>query len=135
MLTSLIFRITAHGISRLMPTAYPVLSFVGNYPPCLQIAAIPSPQATLTTAELLAYLPKTGAIGSMLKFLTTFAFTSPYVPFIPKAGVDADLFFPGGLSDLRNKALVEYRKAAIKFMEEYAPDQKTHEQWPLNIET
>lgn len=99
-LTSLIYRITAHGGSRLMPSVYPALAFVANSPPCLQISAIPSPQATLTTGELLAYLPKTGTIASMINFVTTFVFTAPYVPFVPKAGPEADLFFPDG--DPRN---------------------------------
>lgn len=89
----------------------------------------------LTTAELLAYLPKTGTIASMMNFLTIFVFTGPYVPFIPKAGVEADLFFPGGLKDPRNRALVEYREAVIKLMKKYAPNEMTTEQWPLNIES
>jgi hypothetical protein len=133
-LTSLIYRITTHGIGRLMPSAYPALAFVANFPPSLQIAAIPSPLAELTTGQLLAYLPKTGAIASMLNFLTTFVFTAPYVPFIPKAGVDADLIFPDGLNDPRNKALVAYRQAVIAVMKIFAPDETTTEQWPLNIE-
>jgi hypothetical protein len=134
-LTSLIYRITAHGVSRLMPSAYPAAAFVANFPPCLQIAGIPSPSAELTTRELLAYLPKTGTIASMMNFLTTFVFTAPYVPFIPKAGVDADLFFPDGLNDPRNKALVAFREAVIAFMKSYAPDETTTGQWPRNIET
>lgn len=134
-LTSLIYRITAHGISRLMPSAYPAQAFVANFPPCLQIAAIPSPQAELTAGQLLAYLPKAGTIGSMMKFLTIFVFSRPYVPFIPKAGVAAELFFPDGLNDPRNQALVAYREAVIAVMKTYAPDQTTTEQWPRNIET
>jgi hypothetical protein len=133
-LTSLIYRITAHGGSRLMPTVYPALAFIANSPPCLQISAIPSPQATLTTGELLAYLPKTGTIASMMNFVTTFVFTAPYVPFVPKAGPEADLFFPDGLSDPRNRALVDYRQAVIAFINAYAPDEATIGQFPRNIE-
>ena len=123
-LTSLIYRITAHGSSRLKPSAYPALAFVANFPPCLQSAAIPSPQAELTTAQLLTYLPKTATIASMMNFLTIFVFTGPYVPFIPKAGVEADLFFPDGLTDPRNRALVAYRKAVIALMKQYAPERR-----------
>jgi uncharacterized SAM-binding protein YcdF (DUF218 family) len=134
-LTSLIYRITAHGGSRLMPSVYPALAFVANSPPCLQIAAIPSPQAALTTGELLAYLPKTGTIASMMNFVTTFVFTAPYVPFIPKAGVDTDLFFPKGLADPRNVALRDYRNAVAAFITSYmGTEDATIEQWPRNIE-
>lgn len=131
-LTSLIYRITAHGVSRMMRTAYPAQLFVANFPPCLQIAEIPSPQAELTTGQLLAYLPKTGTIASLLNFGTFFVFSAPYVPFIPTDGVDKDLFFPVG--DPRNKALIAYREALIAFMKSYAPGE-TFEQWPRNIET
>ena len=143
-LTSMIYRITAHGISRMMPSVHPALTFLGNAPPCLQIDAIPSPQATLTTGELLAYLPKTGTIGSMMNFGTTFAFTTPYVPFVPevvhepdhepKPDPEADLFFPGGLDDPRNAALVAYRQALMEFINAYSPDHPTIGQWPRNIE-
>jgi hypothetical protein len=133
-LTSLIYRITAHGISRMMRTAYPAQTFLGHFPPCLQIAGIPSPQAELTTGQLMAYLPKTGTIGSLVNFGTFFAFSAPYVPFIPAGGVTDNLFFPDGLNDPRNKALMAYREALIAFINTYAPGE-TVEQWPLNIET
>ena len=42
-LHSLIYRITAHGTSRLYRSANPVLTFVANFPPCLQDATIPEP--------------------------------------------------------------------------------------------
>jgi hypothetical protein len=133
-LTSLIYRITAHGVSRMMRTAYPAQLFVANFPPCLQIAGIPSPQSELTTGQLLACLPKTGTIASLLNFGMFFVFSAPYKPFIPEKGVDCDLFFPDGLNDPRNKALVAYRKALIAFMESYAPGEPVG-QWPRNIET
>ena len=41
-LTSLVYRVTAHGCGRLNQTANPVLSFVANFPPCLQNATIPA---------------------------------------------------------------------------------------------
>ena len=42
-LTSLIYRITAHGLGRLAPTGNPGLSWVGNFPPCLEDSRIPDP--------------------------------------------------------------------------------------------
>ena len=131
-LTSLIYRITAHGISRLMRTAYPAQLFVPIFPPCMQIATIPSPQSELTMGQLLACLPKAGTIASLLTFGTFFVFSTPYVPFIPKGGVNEDLFFPKG--DPRNKGLVTYREALIAFINAYAPGETTG-QWPRNIET
>ena len=54
-LTSLIYRITVHGISRLDSTANPALTFVANFPHCLQRQDIPAPSQTLDTKALLAY--------------------------------------------------------------------------------
>jgi hypothetical protein len=34
-LTSIVYRVTAHGAGSLNPSVDPVLSFVANYPPCL----------------------------------------------------------------------------------------------------
>jgi len=134
-LTSLIYRITVHGSSRLQRSAYPAQAFVANYPPCLQRRDIPRPNVKLSTAELMEYMPKTGTIGEMMTFYTTFVFSSPYVPFIPKKGVKADLFFPGGQRDPRNKALIAFREKIIAFMREYEPESSQFGQWPLNIET
>ena len=57
-LVSYIYRITAHGVSRLPRTADPWLTFVANFPPCLQREDLPSPDAALSTSELLKYLPE-----------------------------------------------------------------------------
>jgi Lipoxygenase len=48
-LTSLVFRIVAHGTSRLFRGANPALSFVANFPPCLQNATIPEPSSQFDT--------------------------------------------------------------------------------------
>lgn len=48
-LHSLICRITAHGTSRLYRSANPVLTFVANFPPCLQDATIPDPADSFNT--------------------------------------------------------------------------------------
>jgi hypothetical protein len=134
-LASFLYRIVVHGSSRLNASANPALTFVANFPPCLQNAAIPAPNATIDTRELLTYLPKTGTIGLMTTFYFTFVFSAPYVPLIPQGGVEADLFFPGGLDDPRNQALVAFRRRMVAFIERYEPDLTQVHQWPLNIET
>lgn len=134
-LTSMLYRIVVHGSSRMNATANPALTFVANFPPCLQDAKIPAPNATIDTGELLAYLPKTGTIGLMVTFYYTFVFSAPYVPLIPTGGVEADLFFPGGAIEPRNQALIAFRRRMADFMEQYQPDAPQTGQWPLNIET
>ena len=134
-LHSLLNRLTAHGNSRLGKSANPGLTFVGNYPPTLQDASIPAPDSTMTTRELLRRMPMTGTIAGMATFYFTFAFSVPYEPFIPIAGLDADLFFPGGMDDPRNKALVLFRQAMVEFIEAYSPASPQRYQWPLNVET
>lgn len=135
-LTSLIFRIVMHGCSRLSPVANPGLTFIANFPPCLQDATIPAPDATFDTARLLQYLPKTGTLGLMMSFYNIFSFSAPYEPFIPLGGVDTQLFFPDGLTDPRNVALVAYRQAIIGLATElYGGDVPLVGQWPQNIET
>ena len=42
-LTSLLYRVNAHGGGTLTPSVNPVLGFVANFPPCLQNADIPEP--------------------------------------------------------------------------------------------
>ena len=97
--TSLVFRVTAHGSARLNSTANPALTFMANYPPCLQISDIPVPEQPLSR-NLLTYLPTTGTIGDMVTFYFTFAFSIPYEPFIPLEGIDApNLLHYGGDRD------------------------------------
>ena len=134
-LTSLLYRITAHGISRMNSTSNPALTFVANFPHCLQRTDIPSPRSRIGTRNLLTYLPNTHAISQAVTFYFTFAFSTPYEPFIPLAGVGANLFFPGGRSDERNQALVDLRRGLRGFIKDYQPDMPQPFQWPLNIET
>ncbi len=134
-LTSLIYRITVHGIARLVNTANPAMSFVPNFPPCLQNSNIPDPTAEFDTQTLLSYLPRTGTIGLMVTFYFTFAFTAPYVPFIPADGLEADLFYPGGTDDPRNQALIQFRRDLKAFISKYQTENPQFQQWPLNIET
>ena len=139
-LTSLIYRITIHGTGRLLSTTNPGLSFVSNFPPCLQISDIPDPDTEMTTKKLLEYMPKTGTIGGMVTFYFTFSLSEPYEPFIPFEGVESNLFFfNGNKEDPRNKALVEYRRAIGKLIKAYSPISppklvQTY-QWPMCIET
>jgi hypothetical protein len=134
-LTSHLYRITAHGISRLNATPNPALTFVANYPHCLQRTDIPSPRAAIGTKTLLSYLPKTDTIGQSLNFYFIFAFSPPYEPFIPLAGAGSGLFFPGDSADPRNQALIQLRNGLAAFIRDYEPDMPQLFQWPLNIET
>jgi hypothetical protein len=139
-LTSLIFRLTAHGAGRLNQAANPALSFVANFPPCLQDASIPPPAPGIDPGRLLAYLPKTGTIGRMITFLFTFTYSPPYEAFIPLAGIDADLSFKGDNAEACNAALKQFRCDIKAFMDLWAgeahvePTPFQEHQWPLNIE-
>jgi hypothetical protein len=134
-LTSLLYRITVHGISRLNSTANPALTFVANFPHCLQRTDIPTPQTALDTQTLLTYLPNTETIGEAVNFYFIFVFSPPYEPFIPIGGVDTELFFPGGAADPRNQALIELRNGMAAFINDYEPGTPQRFQWPRNIET
>jgi hypothetical protein len=134
-LTSLLYRITAHGIARLNSTSSPALTFVANFPHCLQRTDIPGPRAQIDTKTLLSYLPKTDAIAQSVNFYFIFAYSTPYVPFIPLTGVGSNLFFPGGSGDSRNRALIDLRNGLAKFIGLYQPEMPQRFQWPLNIET
>ncbi|MFY9933315.1 MAG: lipoxygenase family protein [Streptosporangiaceae bacterium] len=130
-LHSLIYRITAHGTSRLYRSANPVLTFVANFPPCLQAATIPDPTDSFDTQALHRFLPNTGTIGSMLHFYFIFWATPPYVPFVPLEGTEADLFFDDQTS---NDALIELRQFVIDFVETHEPGTPQIWQWERNIE-
>ena len=110
----------------------PALAFVANFPPCLQDATIPDPTARFDTKALHRFLPRTGAIGSMVHFFSTFWASPPYVPLVPFGGVDSELFFEDEAS---NEALIEFRRFIIDFIERYEPDTPQIWQWERNIET
>ena len=133
-LTTLIYRVTMHGVSRLNSYATAALTFVANFPPCLQRSDIPSPDSEFDTKHLLSYLPKTGTIREMINFYFTFIFSAPYEPFIPLDGIETALFFDHNPNEPRNQALINYRNTVMAFIESF---QKTPQiyQWPLNIET
>jgi len=131
-LTSLIYRITTHGASRMEEVANPALTFMSNFPPCLEDSRIPDPQSVLTTRELLAVLPKTGTMGLMANFLFTFIYTPPYASFIPIAGVEAELSFRGPAEAACNKALIQFRRELQAFMELFAAD-SNHQNFPAQM--
>ncbi|MEO1083744.1 MAG: lipoxygenase family protein, partial [Acidobacteriota bacterium] len=134
-LTSFIYRVTAHGMSRLPPAANPGLTFVANYPPTLQNADIPSPDAAIDTPELLRFLPYTGTIGQMVTFYFTFSFSAPYVPLLPIDGINTDLYFGDDPGTPQNAALLRFRQGVLARYEEYAGPNPPRAQWPRNIET
>jgi hypothetical protein len=57
-LASFLYRMTAHGISRLNNSANPALTFTANFPPCLQKSELPPAETKLDVKSLLEYLPK-----------------------------------------------------------------------------
>jgi Lipoxygenase len=133
-LTSLVYRVTAHGISRINRAANPALSFTANFPPCLQNSVLPYPQANLDTKALLAFLPKTGTIGEMMSFYFIFVFSKPFTSLIPSGGVNTDLYFPGGDQDPRNQALIIFRNAIIGFLTAFDSAESVG-QWPRTVDT
>jgi hypothetical protein len=147
LLTSQLYRLTAHGVSRLQRSTDPWLTFVANFPPCLQRIDLPAADSSLNTRELLKYLPNVRTIADTLVFYYAFAYSKPYTPLIPKKGSDDELDFPGGPADPRNKALIQYRDKLKEFIIDYTAAQhpagyESHElepkpwlQWPRNIET
>jgi hypothetical protein len=118
-LTSILYRVTVHGAGSINPAVNPALSFVANFPPCLQRAAIPEPSDNLTTQQLLDLLPHTGTIGGMTTFYFTFVYSKPYTPLIPKGGPKSDPYFPKTRPNC-NKALVAYRTGIQTFVDDYA---------------
>lgn len=137
-LTSLIYRVTVHGTGRLLDSANPGLTFVANFPPCLQSSKIPAPDTEMSAADLFAWQPKTGTIGEMLNFYNVFSFSEPYAPLIPFDGVE-QLRFEGAHAVPCNAALADFRRAIERLVDETphspAPGLPQRYQWPLSIET
>ncbi|NNE25737.1 MAG: hypothetical protein HKN09_02740 [Saprospiraceae bacterium] len=134
-LTSLLYRITAHGISRLNEAANPGLTFVPNFPPTLHSDNLPTPGEDWPVSDILKYLPNTGTLGEVIKFYYTFVFSAPYEPFIPTDGEDEYLFFEGGKSAPLNIGLIAYRHAMRDFISDFCDEEPQIYQWPLNVET
>lgn len=133
-LSSIIYRVAAHGNSRQLKSLGPALCFVPNFPPCLQDSRIPSPTENLSLKQILRYLPNTGTIGEMMTFYYIFTYSAPYVPLIPLYGSKQDLYFEPA-SDPRNTALIEFRASIEQFIRKYDQDAPLVHQWPVSIET
>jgi hypothetical protein len=118
LLTSLLYRVTAHAAGSLTSVVNPALAFISNFPPCLQSTDMPEPTTALTEPELLARMPFTGTMGTMTTFYFTFANTPPDVPAIPDGGVNLELYWDGGapLDVACNAALVKYRTDIHNFV-------------------
>ena len=84
---------------------------------------------------MLTYLPNAETIGLITAFYFGFAFVKPAESFVPKDGVETNLFFPSGLKDPRNRALVAYRNALVQFINSRALLPNITYQWPLNVES
>jgi hypothetical protein len=123
-LTSILYRVTVHGAGSLNPAVNPALSFVANFPPCLQSADIPEPSDQLSTRDLLKRLPHTGTIGGMTTFYYTFVYSRPYERLIPSGGVEADPYFPKSQKQC-NEALFTYRTRIGAFVDEFVVDWNT----------
>jgi hypothetical protein len=132
--TSVLYRITFHGIGRLRNVGAPDPPFAPNYPPCLQSTTIPDPATPLSTADLLKYLPNTGSLGSLVSFYYIFAYNAPYVPLVPYKGPEDELFFDQSKYPAANQALIDFRKGIEHFIADFQPDWVQTGQWPRNIE-
>ena len=130
--TSVLYRITFHGIGRLRNVGAPTPPFAPNYPPCLQSTTIPDPSTAVPTAELLKYLPNIGTLGSLITFYYIFAYNAPYVPLVPYRGPEDELFFEK--NQAANQALIDFRKGIESFIADFQPDWVQTGQWPRNIE-
>ena len=132
-----LYRVTIHGVSRLNSTSNPALTFVANFPHCLQRTGHPGARAPrIGTRTLLTYLPNTADDRRRRsRFYFTFAFSTPYEPFIPLGGVDDEPVLPGRSRGQRNRALIDLRNGLAGFISDYQPDAAQRFQWPLNIET
>ena len=149
-LTSFFYRIVIHGISRMQNSLGNALTFIPNFPPCLQKSTIPQPVTGTGTGELkkddlFSYLPNTGTIGGMINFYYIFVFSAPNDPFIPTTGDDANLIFDdGNPNSIYNQALIDLRGDLRKFIERYTKEDKMfqnivenpqYSQWPSAIST
>ena len=132
--TSILYRITYHGVGRLRNVGAPVPPFAPNYPPCLQSTTIPDPSTPLSTADLMKYLPNIGTLGSLITFYYIFAYNAPNVPLVPYKGPEDELFFDQSKYPAANQALIDFRTDILGFISSFQPDWVQTGQWPRNIE-
>ena len=133
--TSILYRITFHGMGRLRSVGSPEPTFAPNYPPCLQSTTIADPGAALPVADLLrTYLPNAGTLGGLVGFYDIFSYNAPYVPVVPYRGAEDELFFDQKAYPGANLALVEFRRQIEDIIRTLQPDWVQIGQWPRNIE-
>jgi len=133
--TSVLYRITFHGMGRLRSVGSPEPSFAPNFPPCLQSTNIPDPQSPLPTSQLLkTYLPNTGTLGKLVGFYDIFAYNAPYVPAVPNKGPEDELFYDQAVHPTANQALIDFRNQIQEIIRTLQPDWVQIGQWPRNIE-
>ena len=70
---------------------------------------------------MLSYLPNTETIGEAINFYFIFVFSPPVRAVHPAGRSDTELFFPGGLADSRNQALIQFRNGLAAFINDYEP--------------
>jgi hypothetical protein len=122
LLTSLLYRVTAHGAGSLTSVVNPTLAFISNFPPCLQSKDMPQPNVELSDADLLKRMPYTGTMGTMATFYFTFAYSEPYTPAIPVGGDNLKLYWPDpgtAADEACNAALFKYRANIRSFVKQY----------------
>ena len=122
LLTSLLYRVTAHGAGSLTSVVNPTLAFMSNFPPCLQSTDMPQPTVELSDADLLKRMPYTGTMGTMATFYFTFAYSEPYTPAIPLGGDNLNPYWPvpgTPADDACNAALFKYRANIRGFVKHY----------------
>lgn len=131
-LTSFVYRLTAHGASSLSPSVNPALAFVANFPPCLQSDVLPEPGSDMTIQQLLDLLPHTGTQGGMTTFYFTFAYTPPDQTLIPSGGINLDPYYPPQYQAC-NDALSRFRQGVRDFVGTYTAglDHALREWWGL----
>ena len=133
--TSILYRITFHGMGRLRSISSPEPSFAPNFPPCLQNTTIPDPLDPLPTSELLkTYLPNTGTLGELITFYDIFSYSAPYVPVVPHKGSEDELFFDQTRYPTANQALIEFRRGIEDLIRMLQPDWVQIGQWSRSIE-
>ena len=67
----------------------------------------------------------------MVQFYFPFHLSTPYVPFVPTAGPETELFFDDEAS---NQALIELHRFIVGLIESFEPETSQVWQWPRNIE-
>ena len=133
-LTSLLYRITVHGISRMNATANPSLTFTPNFPIACNARTFlrRMRRSTRRRSQLPAEHGDHRRGDQLLFHLRLLAAVRAVHP---AGGEQHRAVFPNGLADSRNQALVQFRNGLAAFINDYEPTTPQRFQWPRNIET